>query len=216
MAIVKANTCLRLTQTLNMSIPLKPFFFFASPNTCISWFSSLTLQKISDSLWLSKYSTLITLFNSTLCHRVAVQLYMTRLFIFTRIASTSNPVTLQGDLVKDENIVNGTLCHHFKQPSIWLPALHHQKTHFISLTRKSLAMIPATRMKTMISNARPRRKTSCVTERTFPTVVVEDLFCSGICASWYVLSSSALSQLDAVVLACAQFWFESGGLRENL
>lgn len=105
---------------------------------------------------------------------------------------------------------NGPLCYQSWQPSVWLPALRHQRTHFSSMRRKWLAKTPAMRMMTMSSNVRPRRKTSCVTDRTSPTVVVVVLLWPGICPSWYVWSSWALSQLGAVVLTCAWLWFESG------
>lgn len=126
---------------------------------------------------------------------------------------TRNPITPQGDLVL---YIKHYLIKLYQpwQPSVWLLALHYLRTHFISLIRKSLAKIPMPRIMTIISKARPRRKTSCVTDRTSPTVVAVDLFWSGICTSWYVWSSTALSQLDAEVLNWAWFWLESGGLKE--
>lgn len=73
-------------------------------------------------------------------------------------------------------------------------------------------------MKIMSSNVRPRRKISCFTDRTSPTVVV--LNCCrlwlGSWASRSASSSSALTVLGRVALTLAWLWFESTGLRESL
>ena len=44
-------------------------------------------------------------------------------------------------------------------------------SHFNSFTSKELVTIPVMKMKNMIRNLRPRHITSCVTDRTSPTVI---------------------------------------------
>lgn len=94
--------------------------------------------------------------------------------------------------------------------------LNHATTHFSSLVKSSLAKTPTMRMTIISSNVSPRRKSSCWTDRTFPTVVVVDLFWPGTLGSWGVLPSSELSQWKVAVQTSYGFWSESEGLREKL
>ena len=73
-------------------------------------------------------------------------------------------------------------------------------------------------MKIMISNVTPRHKTSWFTDRTSPSLVAVDS--SGLWSESYrsrsVLSSSALTLSDTVVLTTIGLWFKSGGLRYKM
>lgn len=66
----------------------------------------------------------------------------------------------------------------------------------------------------MISNARPRRNTSCLTGRTPPTTTVVDPICPGAFTSRCVWSSSVLS-LVAGTLTWAWLSFDSRCLRSK-